>query len=142
MPRLPWDEFVRKHLSPHLVIAVLPESEEIGTLQARGKRDVLVSTIRLLAPSDDYATTIVRTGGRAEIHCAFANSADAIAFATAMAAQVAARRPSCASRRVFRFDDEAALALRAALPPSPLGESQRRRRDKERPIPQTGATRA
>jgi hypothetical protein len=135
MPRLPWAEFVRKHLSPHLVIAVLPENDEIGTLQARAKRDILVSTIRLLTPSGDCATTVVRTGGQAEIHCAFANGTDAIAFATAMCAQVAARSRGCASRRVFRLDDEAALALRAALPPSSLGESQRRRRDREQPIP-------
>ena len=125
MRRLPWSDFVRNHPCAHLVVAFLPETEEIGTPQARAKRDILVSTIRRLIPSAIYATTVVRAGGQAEIHCAFANEADAIVFATTMDAKVVERDPGYASQRLFRFDDAAAWALRGALPPSALGESQR-----------------
>ncbi len=125
MRRLPWYDFVRNHPCAHLVVAFLPETEEIGTPQARAKRDILVSTIRRLIPSAVYATTVVRAGGQAEIHCAFANEADAIALARGMDAKVVECDPAYASQRLFRFDDAAAWALRGALPPSALGESQR-----------------
>jgi len=71
MRRLRWSEFVRSHPHAHLVAAFVPETEQIGTPDARQKLDVLVSRIRQMAPSDVYAATIVRAGGRAEIHCAF-----------------------------------------------------------------------
>jgi len=108
------------------VAAFVPETERIGTPDTRQKLNVLVSRIRQLAPSDVYAATIMRAGGRAEIHCAFASEADATVFATAMKAKVVRRYPGHASQRLFRLDDAAALALRDALTPASLGESQRR----------------
>ena len=126
MRRRRWSEFVRSHPHAHLVAAFVPETEQIGTPDARRKLNVLVSRIRQLAPSDVYAATIVRAGGRAEIHCAFANEADATVFAAAMKAKVVRRYPGHASQRLFRLDDAAALALRSALTPASLGESQRR----------------
>jgi hypothetical protein len=126
MRRLRWSEFVRSHPHADLVAAFVPETERIGTPDARQKLDVLVSRIRQLAPSDVYAVTIVRAGGRAEIHCAFANEADATVFATAMKAKVVRRYPGRASQRPFRLDDAAALALCGALTPASLGDSQRR----------------
>ena len=140
MRRLPWSDFVRDHPRAHLVVAFLPETEEIGTPQARSKRAVLISTIRQLIPSAVYATTVVRAGGQAEIHCAFANETDATVFATAMEAKVVERDPGYASKRLFRFDDAAAWELRGTLPPSALGESQRQRL-RESP-PETAKSRA
>jgi len=104
----------------------LRSRDRIGTPDTRQKLNVLVGRIRQLAPSDVYAATIVRAGGRAEIHCAFANEADATVFAAAMKAKVVRRYPGHASQRLFRLDDAAALALRGALTPASLGESQRR----------------
>jgi len=140
MRRLPWSDFVRNHPRAHLVVAFLPETGEIGTPQARAKRDVLISTIRQLVPLAVYATTIVRASGQAEIHCAFADEAAAAVLAAAMKAKVVGRYTGYASQRRFRFDDAAAWALRGALPPSALGESQRQRMRES--SPETATARA
>jgi len=67
----------------------------------------------------------VQVDGRKSI-AHFANEADATVFAAAMKAKVVRRYPGHASQRLFRLDDAAALALRSALTPASLGESQRR----------------
>ncbi len=126
MARQPWSEFVRNHPRAHLVVAFL-DSDDIGTGRMRAMRDVLVSTIRRLAPWAIYGVAIVRARGAPEIHLAFADSADAILVSTALKAKVVNQHPGYASQRGFAFDDEAAFELRAALPPSALGESQRKR---------------
>jgi hypothetical protein len=120
MPRLAWSDFVHRHPRSHLVAAVLPETEEIGTPQVKASRNLLVRKVRQLAPSGAYAVTVVRTGGPPEIHCAFANESDARVFATAMHAKVIGRYAGYASQRLFRFDDAAASALLDALPPPRL----------------------
>jgi len=83
------------------VAAFVPETERIGTPDTRQKLNVLVSRIRQLAPSDVYAATIMRAGGRAEIHCAFASEADATVFATAMKAKVVRRYPATPANVCF-----------------------------------------
>ncbi len=120
MPRLAWSDFVHRHPPSHLVAAVLPETEEIGTPQVKASRNLLVRKVRQLAPSGAYAVTVVRAGGPPEIHCAFANESDARVFATAMHAKVIGRYAGYASQRLFRFDDAAASALLDALPPPRL----------------------
>jgi hypothetical protein len=120
MPRLSWSDFVRSHPRPHLVAAVLPQTEEIGTPDVKASRNLLVRKIAQLAPSGTYAVTIVRGAGPPEIHCAFTNEADATAFATAMEAKVVGRYAGYASQRLFRFDDAAASALFSSLPPPRL----------------------
>jgi hypothetical protein len=62
MARQPWSEFVRNHPCAHLVVAFL-DIDDIGTRRMRAMRDVLVSTIRRLAPSAIYGVTIVRAKG-------------------------------------------------------------------------------
>jgi hypothetical protein len=125
MARQPWSEFVRNHPCAHLVVAFL-DIDDIGTRRMRAMRDVLVSTIRRLAPSAIYGVTIVRAKGAPEIHLAFADAADAILVSTALEAKVVNQCPGYASQRGFAFDYASAFALRVALPPSALGESQRK----------------
>lgn len=120
MPRLSWSDFVRSHPRPHLVAAVLPQTEEIGTPDVKASRNLLVRKIAHLAPAGAYAVTVVRGGGSPEIHSAFADEADAMAFAAAMEAKVVARYAGYASQRLFRFDDAAASALFSSLPPPRL----------------------
>jgi hypothetical protein len=135
MPRLSWSDFVHSHPRAHLVAAFLPETEELGTPQVKANRNLLVRKIGQLAPSGAYAITVVRGGAQAEIHCAFANEADAAAFATAMDAEAVGRYPGYASQRLFRFDDAAASALEGALPPPRLSarRSQRTASNREGP---------
>src|SRR6266550_2351531 len=125
MARQPWSEFVRNHPCAHLVVAFL-DIDDIGTRRMRAMRDVLVSTIRRLAPSAIYGVAIVRARGAPEIHLAFADAADAILVSTALEAKVVNQCPGYASQRGFAFDDASAFGLRVALPPSALGESQRK----------------
>src|SRR5947209_1925100 len=108
MARQPWSDFVRNHPRAHLVVAFL-DSDDIGTPRMRAMRDVLVSTIRRLAPSAIYGVAIVRDKGAPEIHLAFADSFDAILVSTALEAKVMDQYPGYASQRGFAFDDEAAF---------------------------------
>ena len=112
--------FLAKSSAPHLVAAVLPETEEIGTPQVKASHNLLVHKVRQLAPSGPYAATIVRERDLPEIHCAFATEADARAFAKAMQAKVVGRYAGYASQHLFLFDDAAASALLEALPPPRL----------------------
>jgi hypothetical protein len=132
MPRLAWSDFVHRHPRPHLVAAILPRREEIGTPEVKACRNLLVRKIAHLAPAGAYAVTVVRGGGSPEIHCAFADEADAMAFAVAMEAKVVARYAGYASQHLFRFDDAASATLHGALPPARLS-AKRSRQMSEKP---------
>jgi len=132
MPRLSWSDFVRGHPRAHLVAAVLADTEEIGSPEVKANRNLLVRRIGQLKPSGAYAVTIVRGVGPPEIHCAFANEADAAAFASAMDAKDVERYARYASQRLFRFDYAAESALHRALPPPRLS-AKRSREAAEKP---------
>jgi hypothetical protein len=123
MAELLWVDFIRLHPAGHLVTAsVVPP--RTGHHLARLHR-LLNQLIRERAPTDDFATAVVRVTGVAEIHCGFAARADA----DRLAALVKARAPSrsdgvtngWASQRAFALNatTEVALAGLLATPDEP-----------------------
>jgi hypothetical protein len=136
MPRLSWSDFLHAHPRCHLVAAVLPEGEELGSPEVKEGRNLLLRKIGQLMPSGAYAVTIVRGAGPPQVHCVFANEGDAAAFASAMKADVVESYVGYASQRLFRLGDAASSALSGALPPPRLSAKRRREQaEQRRPLP-------
>lgn len=115
MPKVPWPELLARHPRIHLVIVALPDAERVGPLQAA--QNTLSRFIRQRVPAGDFASIIVREGGRCEIHFAFAAELNAGKLADELGAGVVARYPGWASQRAADVSAEKLAAIGAGLAP-------------------------
>jgi hypothetical protein len=78
MSKVPWHLFQDRQPRVHLVVgAVLQPNRPVGSNELTAARSVLIRLVRAQKPASYYATTVVREGGRPEVHLAFADKNDA-----------------------------------------------------------------
>jgi hypothetical protein len=111
--RLPWVDFLQTGGGAHLVAAVVSSTRGPGHMYSLGK--LLQRLILEQEPASAYASGIVRLTEVAEIHCGFANKADADRFAAIVRARRMPPLDGWASYRSFRLDAAKEMALAGAL---------------------------
>jgi hypothetical protein len=117
MASLPWIDFLRDHSKAHLVVGVVTSTASSSHLTRL--RRLLNELIARQSPQGAFSTAVVRQTGETEIHCGFAEQADA----DRLASIVKARRPRSgaglrgdwASERSFRLDAATEFALAGAV---------------------------
>ncbi len=73
--------------------------------------------VRKLAPTGNYATTIVRDVVSSEVHLAFEDEGDARRLAAAVSAEATVGYPHWTTQQTFLLNDVKVGALLASLPP-------------------------
>jgi hypothetical protein len=120
MPRLPWIDFLQQHHKAHLVSAVIvPHRASQHVRRLRGLMDRLIKQrMGKQGNGSAFATAIVRKGGSAEIHCGFADKADADQLAELTGASAADPDSHWSSHRSFDVTAEKEVALTGLLAPN------------------------
>jgi hypothetical protein len=116
MSKVPWHVFRRDHPRAHLVAASIEAAELIGSPDLKSAKTVLERLVKTLAPSGDYATSIVRETGQPEVHLAFENELDARTLADSVQAATTGRYLGWTSQRAFGLDAAAVDAMASGLP--------------------------
>ncbi|HTB35798.1 MAG TPA: hypothetical protein VK777_01890 [Reyranella sp.] len=116
MSKVPWHVFRSDHPRAHLVAASIAAAEMVGSPDLKSAKAVLERLVKTLAPTGDYATSIVRETGEPEVHLAFENEPDARKLADSVRAAMTDRYPGWASQRAFELDAAAVDALASGLP--------------------------
>jgi hypothetical protein len=116
MSKVPWHVFRSDHPRAHLVAASIEAAELIGSPDLKTAKTLLERLVKTLAPSGDYATSIVREGGQPEVHLAFENEPDARKLADSMRGTMTDRYHGWASQRACALDARAIDALAGGLP--------------------------
>jgi hypothetical protein len=122
MSKVPWPLFTSSHPQAHLLAASVPAAREVGNSDLKTAQYVLGRLVRELAPTGEYATTLVRASGRPEVYVAFEHEDDARKVAQAVRAKVSRRYTGWASQRACRLD---AVTVRAMLSSHPPVKSRR-----------------
>jgi hypothetical protein len=113
MQRLAWVDFLRTSSGAHLAAAVVPSTRGPGHMHSLGR--LLQRLIVEQEPASAYASGIVRLTEVAEIHCGFADEADADRFAIIVRAHRMPSLDGWASYRSFTLDAEKEMDLADAL---------------------------
>ena len=71
MSKVPWHVLRSDHPRAHLVAALIEAAELVGSPDLKTAKTVLERLVKTLAPTGDYATSIVRETGQPEVHLAF-----------------------------------------------------------------------
>ena len=116
MSKVPWHVLRSDHPRAHLVAASIAAAEMVGSPDLKSAKAVLERLVKTLAPTGDYATSIVRETGEPEVHLAFENEPDARKLADSVRAAMTDRYPGWASQRAFELDAAAVDALASGLP--------------------------
>jgi hypothetical protein len=116
MSKVPWHVFRSDHPRAHLVAASIAAAEMVGSPDLKSAKAVLERLVKTLAPTGDYATSIVRETGEPEVHLAFENEPDARKLADSVRAAMTDRYQGWASQRAFELDAAAVDALASGLP--------------------------
>jgi hypothetical protein len=116
MSKVPWHVFRSDHPRAHLVAASIEAAELIGSPDLKSAKTVLERLVKTLAPSGDYATSIVRETGQPEVHLAFENELDARKLADSVQAATTGRYLGWTSQRVFGLNAAAVDAMASGLP--------------------------
>ncbi len=117
MSKVPWPQFTSSHPRAHLLAASVPAARDVGNSDLKTAQYALGRLIREMAPSGDYATTLVRAAGRPEVYLAFEHEDDARKIAQAVQAKVSRRYAGWASQRAFRLEAATVSAMLSAHPP-------------------------
>jgi hypothetical protein len=116
MARLPWVDFTRAHPNGHLVAAVIVPTRAPQRLTHL--RQLLNKLIAQQNPAADFATALVRVTDVAQIHCGFADKADADRLAAIVKAEAAPRDAPVlgwTTHRSFTLDASKEVTLAGAL---------------------------
>jgi hypothetical protein len=115
MARLDWTTFLAAHPQAHLLAGHVPEPSPIVLKHLRRLMQALIDGE---APAGDYATAIVRRRDITEIHCGFADRADAERLGARLAAKSVPPSGDWLSEQSLRLDErtERALEDMAAAP--------------------------
>jgi hypothetical protein len=116
MPKVPWHVFRSDHPRAHLVAASIESAELVGSPDLKTAKAVLERLVKTLAPTGDYATSIVRETGQPEVHLAFANELDARKLAESVQAAMTDRYHGWTSQHAFALDAAAVDAMGSGLP--------------------------
>jgi hypothetical protein len=116
MSKVPWHLFRNDHPRAHLVAGSIAAADLVGSPDLKIAKTVLERLVKTLAPSGDYATSIVRETGEPEVHLAFENELDARKLADSVRAAVTERYHGWASQRAFELDAAGVDALASGLP--------------------------
>jgi hypothetical protein len=119
MSRVPWHIFKDRNPRAHLVAASVRAAEPVGGSDLKIALTILQRLIKKLAPSGDYATSIVRDTGGPEVHLAFESELDARKLADAVQADATHRHAGWASERAFQLDAASLEAMTSGLPLPP-----------------------
>src|SRR5258708_40308516 len=101
MSKVPWHVFRSDHPRAHLVAASVGAAELVGSPDLKIAKTALERLVKTLAPSGDYATSIVRETGQPEVHLAFENALDARKLADSVQAATTGRYLGSTSQRAF-----------------------------------------
>jgi hypothetical protein len=105
MSRVPWHLFQDRKPHAHLVVgAIVQASGPVSLNDSTVALAVLRRLARKQKPIGDYAATVVREAGWAEVYFAFADEADAQKFGASVQAGPIASYPGWASQRAFKMD--------------------------------------
>jgi hypothetical protein len=124
MARLPWIDFIGTHRTAHLVAAVIVPTRSAQHL--RRLRNLLDRVIGDHGTMADFATAIVRPTEVAQVHCGFADKADADRLARIVAARCVEPLDPWSTHRTFTLDADKEVALAGAVAPSKRSEARAR----------------
>lgn len=116
MSKVPWHVFRSDHRRAHLVAASIEAAELVGSPDLKTAKTVLERLVKTLAPTGDYATSIVRETGQPEVHLAFENELDARKLADSVQAAMTGRYHGWASQHAVALDAAAVDAMASGLP--------------------------
>jgi hypothetical protein len=107
MLKVPWSEITIDSSTTHLVAGVIADDKTANLVSRH-----VASLMNHLAKGE-YALTVSRGMGTAEIHCAFRQQTDADLFAASVQAVVVSDgHPGWLSQRAFALDDAAAERIK------------------------------
>jgi len=122
MPELTWSTFVSKHLTAHLVAAIVPVNRgPVAPSHVQELRQLMGKLVDRFKLSGDFAVKVARDTHvpalyiSPEIHIAFERRHDADRLAAGVQARRASEYAGWASQRQFLLDPLAALDIAAAL---------------------------
>ena len=130
MPRISWDDMLRRRSSSHLVAAAIPSALWVSDTVldysgAKAQLELLARLAKALELRDTYALSIHRDRKGSQILVGLADAADADKLAGSVGAQDIDGHSGWISQRGFVFDEDAAVTMAAALDQS---HPKRRRR--------------
>jgi hypothetical protein len=103
----------------HVVVVRVPMRDDDLLLPLRDLQNLFIRYLRKQPPEGDYTILIMRQDGVPEVHCTFAEGADAERLAASLRGVTATARESEASRHFVELGDEILLEIaRIAGPPS------------------------
>lgn len=103
----------------HVVVVRVPMHGDDLLLPLRDLQNLLIRYLRKQPPDSDYAILIMRQDGVPEVHCSFAEGADAERLAASLHGASAPAREAEASRHFVELDDDILFEVsQAAGPPS------------------------
>jgi hypothetical protein len=108
MARLDWTTFLAAHPQAHLLAGHVPEPSPIVLKHLRRLMQALIDGE---APAGDYATAIVRRRDITEIHCGFADRADAERLGAQLGAKSVPASGDWLSEQSLRLDERTERAL-------------------------------
>lgn len=121
MAKVPWSDVMALHSRAHLVVAAIPEMEQLGP----DLKEAQFTLNRFLGQRIPGATllgsSIVRTPSHPELHFAFAEETDACKFAEELGCGVVDRYPGWASQRAVDLTVQQLAEIRAVAPPRQKG---------------------
>ena len=97
-------------------MAAVVRASEADALDLQEVQRVLERLVKKQKPAGEYATTIVRDTGSAELHLAFEHEEDARKLAVAVRVKATGSYPGWATSRAFQLDGATVAALAASLP--------------------------
>lgn len=103
----------------HVVVVRVPMRDDDLLLPLRDLQNLFIRYLRKQPPEGDFAILIMRQDGVPEVHCSFAEGADADRLAASIRGESATPREDEASRYFVELDDEILFEVaHVAGPPS------------------------
>lgn len=103
----------------HVVVVRVPMRDDDLLLPLRDLQNLFIRYLRKQPPEGDFAILIMRQDGVPEVHCTFAEGADAERLAASIHGESTAPREGEASRHFVELDDEILIEVaHVAGPPS------------------------
>ena len=103
----------------HVVVVRVPMRDDDLLLPLRDLQNLFIRYLRKQPPDSDYTILIMRQDGVPEVHCTFADAADAERLAGSLHGVATTARESEASRHFVELDDKILFEIaQVAGPPS------------------------
>jgi hypothetical protein len=117
MSKVPWHILKNSQSRAHLVAGAMRTDQSVDVSDLTKAQTELERLVRKLAPTGNYATTIVRDVVSSEVHLAFEDEGDARRLAAAVSAEATVGYPHWTTQQTFLLNDVKVGALLASLPP-------------------------